>query len=230
MGSLRQQIGERANPIRWCHSLLLVTAMSTGAVAGGCSSDSDVATGPTQLKCQVALAAPSSSIGPDGGTGTITVTTSPECPWDVSTGATLALRSVAYLGTRHAARWSFVRRPIPCLQCERAKSSSTRTACGCRSRRRPAEWSSGQAASPSMPQGVPERSRCRRRAAVHGPPRRTRVGSRSRRRSHEAETGAWVSASRQIAAVGAAWARSSWGTSGSPSRRSQQRQHQGACI
>ena len=34
------------------------------------------------------MAASSSSIGPDGGTGTITVTTSPECPWDVSTGAT----------------------------------------------------------------------------------------------------------------------------------------------
>ncbi len=46
-----------------------------------------MATGPTQLKCQVALAAPSSTIGPDGGTGIITVTTSPECPWDVSTGA-----------------------------------------------------------------------------------------------------------------------------------------------
>ncbi len=88
MGSLQQRFAERVRSIRWCHSLLLVTAISAGAVAGGCSSNSTVATGPTQLKCQVALAAPSSSIGPDGGTGTITVTTSPECPWDVSTGAT----------------------------------------------------------------------------------------------------------------------------------------------
>ena len=87
MGSLQQRFAERVRSIRWCHSLLLVTAISAGAVAGGCSSNSTVATGPTQLKCQVALAAPSSSIGPDGGTGTITVTTSPECPWDVSTGA-----------------------------------------------------------------------------------------------------------------------------------------------
>ena len=88
MGFLRQQSAERARSIRWCHSLLLAIAMSAGAVAGGCGSTSDVASGPTQLKCQVALAAPSSSIGPDGGTGLITVTTSPECPWDVSTGAT----------------------------------------------------------------------------------------------------------------------------------------------
>ena len=87
MASLPQRLAERARAIRWCHSLLLVTAISAGAVAGGCSSNSAVATGPTQLKCQVALAASSSSIGPDGGTGTITVTTSPECPWDVSTGA-----------------------------------------------------------------------------------------------------------------------------------------------
>ena len=42
---------------------------------------------PTQLKCQVALAASSSSIGPDGGMGTVTITTAPECPWDVSTAA-----------------------------------------------------------------------------------------------------------------------------------------------
>ena len=87
MESLPRRIAERARSIRWCHSLLLVTAISAGAVAGGCSSNSAVATGPTQLKCQVALAASSSSIGPDGGTGIITVTTSPECPWDVSTGA-----------------------------------------------------------------------------------------------------------------------------------------------
>ena len=81
-------MAELARAIRWCRSVLLAIAMGAGAVAGGCGSNSNVATGPTQLKCQVALAAPSSSIGPDGGTGTITVTTSPECPWDVSTGAT----------------------------------------------------------------------------------------------------------------------------------------------
>jgi hypothetical protein len=88
MSALRQRIGEHARSSRWGRSLLLVTLMSTGAVAGGCSSDSAVATAPTQLKCQVALAAPSSSIGADGGTGTLTVTTAPECPWAASTGTT----------------------------------------------------------------------------------------------------------------------------------------------
>ncbi len=85
--ALRPRIGERANSTRWCRTLLLVTAMSIVAFAGGCSSDSAVSTGPTQLKCQVALAASSSNIGADGGTGIVTVTTSPECPWAVSTGA-----------------------------------------------------------------------------------------------------------------------------------------------
>ena len=87
MWSLRQQIAERACSSAWGRSLLLATAIGAAAVASGCGSDSAMATtGPTQVKCQVALSAPSSSIGPDGGTGTVTVTTSPECPWDVSTG------------------------------------------------------------------------------------------------------------------------------------------------
>ena len=89
MGSLRQQIAERARSFQRCRRFwLLVTAMSAAAVAGGCKSNSTVATSPTQAKCQVALAASSSSIGNQGGTGTVTVTTSPECPWDVSTGVT----------------------------------------------------------------------------------------------------------------------------------------------
>ena len=47
-----------------------------------------MATAPTQLKCEVALTvAPSSSIGPNGGSGTLTVTAPPECPWSVSTAA-----------------------------------------------------------------------------------------------------------------------------------------------
>jgi hypothetical protein len=73
--------------IRWRHSWLLVTAIGTGAVAAACSSERAVATSPTQLKCQVTLAASPASIGPDGGTGRVAVTTTPECPWDVSTAA-----------------------------------------------------------------------------------------------------------------------------------------------
>src|SRR4029077_9317463 len=57
------------------------------AALAGCKSNSAVATSPTQVKCQVALATSSSSLGPDGGVGTINVTTAPECPWDVSTAA-----------------------------------------------------------------------------------------------------------------------------------------------
>ncbi len=87
MGSLRPRVGDRANAPRWWHLGLLIGALGAGAVAAACGSDSSVATGPTQQKCQVTLAAPPASIAADGGTGSITVTTSPECPWDVSTGA-----------------------------------------------------------------------------------------------------------------------------------------------
>ena len=86
MGSLLQQIAERARPFFRYH-LLLPVALSVAAVVGACESQSAVTTVPTQLKCQVALAAPSSSIGPDGGMGTVTITAAPECPWDVSTVA-----------------------------------------------------------------------------------------------------------------------------------------------
>ena len=87
MGSLFQQIVERARPFLRYHLLLLVATLTAAAVAGGCESKSEVTTVPTQLKCQVALAASSPSIGPDGGMGAVTITTAPECPWDVSTAA-----------------------------------------------------------------------------------------------------------------------------------------------
>ena len=85
MRSLRL-LAEHASSLRRCRSWLLVTAMTAAAVGGGCKPNSTVATAPTQAKCQVALAASSSTIGNQGGTGTFTVTTAPECPWDVSTG------------------------------------------------------------------------------------------------------------------------------------------------
>ena len=87
MGSLFQQIVERARPFLRYHLLLPVATLTAAAVAGGCESKSEVTTVPTQLKCQVALAASSPSIGPDGGMGAVTITTAPECPWDVSTAA-----------------------------------------------------------------------------------------------------------------------------------------------
>jgi hypothetical protein len=77
-------MGERPNPSSAWQWLL---AAALGAAVAGCGSDSAVATAPTQLKCQVTLAAPPAPIGSDGGTGSITVTTSPECPWEASTAA-----------------------------------------------------------------------------------------------------------------------------------------------
>jgi len=67
--------------------LVSAAAIAAAALVAGCSSNSAVATTPTPVKCQVALAASSPSIGADGGTGTLTVTTAPECPWDASTSA-----------------------------------------------------------------------------------------------------------------------------------------------
>ena len=77
---------EQADQGAWRCRFVLVTAIGAVVLGAGCDSNSAVATTPTQVKCQVALAATSSSIGADGGTGAITVTTAPECPWDVSTG------------------------------------------------------------------------------------------------------------------------------------------------
>lgn len=77
-------MGERPQPGRVWQWLL---AAALGAAVAACGSNSAVATAPTQLKCQVTLAAPPAPIGPGGGTASLTVTTSPECPWEVSTGA-----------------------------------------------------------------------------------------------------------------------------------------------
>ena len=73
--------------LRGCRVLLAVVVIGA-AVASGCGSNSAVTTSPTQAKCQVTLAAAFATIGSDGGMDTITVTTSPECPWDASTAAT----------------------------------------------------------------------------------------------------------------------------------------------
>lgn len=56
-----------------------------GAVSA-CNSGSETTTGPTQVKCQVALSTDTASVGGNGGNATVNVTASPECPWDVSSG------------------------------------------------------------------------------------------------------------------------------------------------
>ncbi len=88
MDSLHSQVGPAPRSARLGRCVLWVVAMCAAAIASACGSDSAVTTSPTQVKCQVTLAAPGSSIGADGGMGSVTVTTSPECPWDASTAAT----------------------------------------------------------------------------------------------------------------------------------------------
>ena len=66
-----------------CGPIALVIA--TVAVCGAaCSSSSTSTTGPTPVKCQVALSTPP-TLDANGGTGTVTVTTQPECAWTAST-------------------------------------------------------------------------------------------------------------------------------------------------
>jgi hypothetical protein len=63
-----------------------IAALASAAVVlAGCSSSSAVATEPTPVKCQVSLTTPTPMIDAEGGAATVTVSTSPECPWDVST-------------------------------------------------------------------------------------------------------------------------------------------------
>ena len=70
---------------RRCRSVLSVVAVVAAVVAGGCES-SAITSSPTLAKCQLSLAAPS-TVDASGGTGIVTITTQPECGWDVSTTA-----------------------------------------------------------------------------------------------------------------------------------------------
>lgn len=56
-------------------------------MALACGSSSQVTTGPTPVKCQVALAASASVLAADGGSGNIAVSTTPECTWTATTEA-----------------------------------------------------------------------------------------------------------------------------------------------
>jgi hypothetical protein len=55
---------------------------------GGCGSTStESVTGPSEPKCSVSLTGPAESIGADGGSGTIVVSTQPECAWTATAEA-----------------------------------------------------------------------------------------------------------------------------------------------
>jgi hypothetical protein len=63
----------------------LVLALAIGNLA--CESQSSTSTGPSPVKCQVSLEAPSDSIAPGGGKGAVAVLAPPECSWTASSGA-----------------------------------------------------------------------------------------------------------------------------------------------
>jgi Viral BACON domain/Putative binding domain, N-terminal len=64
-------------------TLLLVVA---AAVVAGCTTSSTVTSGPDPVKCQVSVASPA-TVDAGGGTGSLAITTQPECAWDASTTA-----------------------------------------------------------------------------------------------------------------------------------------------
>ncbi|HET9271830.1 MAG TPA: BACON domain-containing carbohydrate-binding protein [Vicinamibacterales bacterium] len=73
---------------------LLAHRVIAVALAGGlalvstaCESTSETSTGPSPLKCQVSLEAPTDAIAPDGGRGAVTVSAQPECAWTATPGA-----------------------------------------------------------------------------------------------------------------------------------------------
>ena len=61
---------------------LLLVSVAFGAAA--CGTSSETSTGPSPVKCQVALSLPQSPIAAGGGAGTLSVTTSSECAWTAS--------------------------------------------------------------------------------------------------------------------------------------------------
>src|SRR5262245_56531413 len=64
-------------------SIALVIAIATA----GCESKSSTSTGPSPVKCQVSLEAPSNTLDAGGGKDAITVSTQPECSWTASSSA-----------------------------------------------------------------------------------------------------------------------------------------------
>jgi hypothetical protein len=78
---------ESQRPVWFSRSVLpavFIAAAIAAASCGSSTSTSSVTTGPTAGKCQIALTA-SSNVVADGGAGSISVGTQPECEWSVST-------------------------------------------------------------------------------------------------------------------------------------------------
>lgn len=87
MGPRRQQIDRFPRPGVARQRIALLAALIACGAAVACSSEvAMTTTGPAPTKCQVTLAS-ATTLGPEGGTGAVIVTTAPECPWTVSTAA-----------------------------------------------------------------------------------------------------------------------------------------------
>ena len=65
----------------------LPVALAIVIPAAACSSSATTSTAPSATKCTIGLAASPASLGRAGGTGTVTVTTAPECPWTATSDA-----------------------------------------------------------------------------------------------------------------------------------------------
>src|SRR5215510_73518 len=61
-------------------------ALLAAVLVSGCETSSAVSAGPNPVKCVVSLGAPP-MMDAGGGSGTLTITTQPECTWDASTSA-----------------------------------------------------------------------------------------------------------------------------------------------
>ena len=63
---------------------LRACAFLVALLAAACGTSSEITTGPTLVKCEVSLSASSNVIAADGGSGSVTVATNPECVWTAS--------------------------------------------------------------------------------------------------------------------------------------------------
>ncbi len=76
----------RRSPARRILEPSLALVLAVAAIA--CETQSSTATGPSPVKCQVSLEAPSNSIDASGGNDAVTVSTERECSWTASSAAT----------------------------------------------------------------------------------------------------------------------------------------------
>src|SRR5262245_26859293 len=83
--SRRSSLASPRLPARTVLASALAFVLAVAAIA--CESKSSTSTGPSPVKCQVSLEAPSTSIDAGGGKDAITVSTQPECSWTASSAA-----------------------------------------------------------------------------------------------------------------------------------------------